>query len=76
MGTGIEYGINTENETDFAEYFKITPDEVFTIPESLQKDEFRIGMVLTSSNEDVPKIYALSFMFETLNSHELINLNL
>lgn len=76
QGTGISFGINCADETDFTKYFRIIPDEIFILPENIRDSQFRLGIVLTSSNEDVSKIYSLSFMFETENSQELINLNL
>lgn len=75
-GTSLEFGINTFDKTDFSEYYRIYLDEAFTLPEDLQNDQFRLGIVFTSSNDDVPKLYSLSFMFECESGQELINLNL
>lgn len=75
-GTRIEWGINTDNETDFEKYYKINLNEVFSLPEDVQNDSFRLAALLTSSDTDVPKIYDIAFQFELEDGEELLNLNL
>lgn len=75
-GTRIEWGINTEDETDFEKYYKINLNEVFELPEDLQTKDFRLAALLTSSDTDVPKIFDIAFQFELEDGEELLNLNL
>lgn len=75
-GTSIEWGINTEDSTDFDRFYKINIDEAFDIPENLRNDQFKIGCVMTSSKDNVPKIYEIAFQFTCEDSEELLNLDL
>lgn len=75
-GTSIEWGINTEDSTDFDRFYKINIDEAFAIPENLRDTQFKIGCVMTSSKDNVPKIYEIAFQFTCEDSEELLNLDL
>lgn len=73
-GTRIIWGISTDNDDDFNNFQRIYLDEAFEIPENNRASQFKIGAQLVSSNEDIPKIFDIGFMFESESGEHLLNL--
>lgn len=62
-GCEIEWGISTDNSTDFETFQPIPVDEAFRVV--APATQYRLGARLISSDSSAPKIYDFSFMYDT-----------
>lgn len=73
--TDIVWGVTGLDSTDFSDYFVISPNKVFEVPNQHQTKNLRVGIKLISSPTDVPIVDEFALLFSLAND-AIIRLNL
>jgi hypothetical protein len=73
--TDVVFGITGLDSRDFSDYFVVSPNKVFELPEEHQTKNLRVGIKLISSPTEIPIVDEFALMFSLAND-AIIRLNL
>ena len=73
--TDVVFGISGKDSTEFSEYYIISPDKLFEVPDEHQAKNLRVGIKLISSPTEVPVVDEFALLFSLAND-AIIRLNL
>lgn len=66
--TDVVFGVSGLDTTDFADYFVISPNRLFEVPEEHQTKNLRVGIKLISSPDSVPVVDEFALLFSMANN--------
>jgi len=69
--TDVMFGITGLDSTDFSDYYIISPDKVFELPEEHQTKNIRVGIRLVSSPTEVPVVDEFALLVSLANDAKI-----